>query len=128
MVKIMIIDDQPLLSKWLVEDLSIENYRILRTEDVDDIHENMRTFMPDILLLDIFFGGYERWDILHRIKLESPQLPVLLVGSYENFTHNPRIDEADGYVIKDIYTNKLEHKMKELLTRIYFKQPATTSL
>lgn len=111
----MIIDDQPLLTKWLSEVFSDETYLISQTANADDIREDISTFIPDIILLDIHFDGFERWDILHRIKLEFHDIPVLIMGTYDNFAHDPRVAEADGYVIKDIYTDKLESKMVELL-------------
>jgi len=116
MIKIMIIDQQPLLAKWLFGDLENEKYHIRRIADVDNIPKDIKAFMPDIILLDICFEGYERWDILHRIKLESSHIPVLIMSAYENVTRDPRIAEADGYIIKDIYMDKLEQKIEGLLT------------
>jgi CheY-like chemotaxis protein len=71
MLNIMLIDDQALLAKWLREDLSDEKYQISHTTNTGDIHDDIATFKPDIILLDICFDGFERWDILHWIKLKS---------------------------------------------------------
>lgn len=121
MVKVIVIDEQPLLPKWLFEDLSNQEYHISWTANVDDISEDIKTFMPDIILLDIHLEGFERWDILHRIKLEFPSIPILIVSSYDNLAHDSRLAEADGYITKDIYTKEVENKMKELCTPINFE-------
>ena len=115
MIRVMIIDEQPLLTKQLFEDFSDDKYQISQMRQADGISERIRAFMPDIILLDLWLSGLERWDILHRIKLDSPYLPVIIVSTYETFAHDPRMGEADGFVIKDIYTGKLENKIMELL-------------
>jgi DNA-binding response OmpR family regulator len=114
MLKIMIIDDELLLAKWLCEDLSDEKYQISQITNVDDIHNDIAAFMPDIILLDICLDGFERWEIIRWIKLESPHIPILIVGTYDSIADDPRLGQADGYIIKDIYMNKIENKIKEL--------------
>jgi DNA-binding response OmpR family regulator len=114
MLKIMIIDDQPLLARCLCEDLSDENYLISQTTNIDDIYDDLAAFMPDIILLDVCLNGIERWDILRRIKLESPHIPILIVGTYPSIADDPRLGQADGYIIKDIYMDKVKDKLKEM--------------
>lgn len=114
MLNIMLIDDQPLLAKWLREDLSDKEYQISQITNTDDIYDNIATFKPDIILLDICLHGFERWDILHWIKLKSPHVPVLIVCTYDSIVDDLRLGQADGYIIRDIYMNKIENKVKEL--------------
>lgn len=115
MIKIIVIEDRPLLAEWLFEDLSNQDYHISWTANVDDISEANRTSTPDIILLDMHLDGFERWDILRRTKLESPHIPVLIVSTYDSIVHDPRLAQADGYITKDIYTKDVENKIKELL-------------
>ena len=114
MLNILIIDDQPLLAKWLGEDLLDEKYQISRITDIDDIHNDIAEIKPDIIFLDIWLGGFERWDILNQIKLISPNIPILILGSYDSIAGDPRLDKADGYIIKDIYMDVVKDKMKAL--------------
>ena len=114
MLNIMIIDDQPLLAKWLGEDLLDEQYQISRITDFDDIHDDIAEIKPDIIFLDIWTGGFERWDILNQLKLKSPNIPILILGTYDSIAGDPRLDKADGYIIKDIYMNEVKEKMNAL--------------
>jgi two-component system nitrogen regulation response regulator NtrX len=114
MLNILIIDDQPLLAKWLGEDLLDEKYQISRITDVDDIYDDIAEIKPDIIFLDVWIGGFERWDILNQIKLISPNIPILILGSYDSIADDPRLDKADGYIIKDIYMDVFKDKMKAL--------------
>lgn len=110
----MIVDEQPLLAKWLREDLSGEIYHISHTDKIDNISEEIMTFSPEIIILDISFDGFERWEILNRIKLEFPHIPVLLVSPYDNVIYDKRAVKADGVIIKDIYMNEVKDKIKTL--------------
>jgi DNA-binding response OmpR family regulator len=110
----MVIDEQPLLAKWLFEDLSEENYNILHTDDIGDIQDDIAGMVPDVILLDFCFDGFERWDVLHWIKLESPHVPVIIMGLYDSVAEDPRIGKADGFIVKDIYMHKIQDKLKEL--------------
>ena len=103
MTKIMIIDDQPLLAKWLTNDLVDEEYHISWMVNADNIKEDIRKFMPDIVLLDICLNGFERWDILERIKIKYPHLPVLIekmqwhsIGRWEALVGRTGRDGSEG--------------------------------
>lgn len=115
MANILIIDDQPYLEKLLSEDLSEEGHRLTCVEEAAKAMEELRSSRFDIVLLDLHLQGFEGWDLLHWLKLKHPLLPVLIVTAYDNFVDDPRLAEADGYVIKDIYTDKLKKKIEEVL-------------
>jgi DNA-binding response OmpR family regulator len=117
MANILIIDDEPYLEKLLSEDLSEQGHRITSASSAEKAVEKLYLCKPDIILLDLHLEGFERWDLLHRIKLEDSLLPVLIVTAYNGFINEPRLAEADGYVIKDIYTDALIKKIEELLAR-----------
>jgi len=39
---------------------------------------------------------------LAKIKRAAPNLPVLIFSAYDSYTEDPRLAQADGYVVKDI--------------------------
>lgn len=110
MANILIIDD-----KIHSEDLPMEGHHVTYVEELGDVMEELRSYRPDIVLLDLYFEGFEGWALLHRIKLKSPHLPVLIVTAYDNFIGDFRLAQADGYVIKDVFTDKLQKKVEEVL-------------
>jgi DNA-binding response OmpR family regulator len=117
MANILIIDDQPYLKELLSEDFGERGHRITMAENINEAMETLRWRRPDIVLLDLHLQGLERWDLLHRIKLEDSQLPVLIVTAYNGTLSDHRLAEADGYVIKDIYPDILQKKIEEVLAR-----------
>lgn len=115
MANVLIIDDQPHLWEMLSEDLSEDGHCITCVAEARDAMEKLRLCRPDIVLLDLYLQGFEGWDVLHRLKLKAPRLPVLIVTAYDNFIDDPRLAEADGYVIKEIDTDKLKKRIEEVL-------------
>lgn len=116
MANILIIDDQPHLGEMLSSDLSEDGHCVTCVAEVRDAMEKLRLCRPDIVLLDLYLQGFEGWDVLHRLKLIDSRIPVLIVTAYDNFIDDPRLAEADGYVIKSVCTDNLKGKIKELLT------------
>lgn len=112
----MIIDDKPYMSSLISEDLSREGHTLACFEDAVAAMDEFPFRMPDIVLLDLYFKGFENWDTLRSMKARYPDLPVIIFSAYKNFLDDPRIDEADGYVIKNIYTGELKNKIQEVLT------------
>lgn len=116
MANIMIIDGHTSFTEWLSGTLFDKGHMISWSVDIDDVIEKIRTFMPDIVLLDIYLDGFERSNVLHRIKREYPRLPVLIVTAYKPHVRDSRFAQADGYVIKDIQTDKLVKKIEQMIT------------
>ena len=117
MANIMIIDEQTSFTDWLSGTLFDEGHMILWSMDANDAIENVRTFIPDIILFDIYLNGFERLDLLHRIKLEYPRIPVIIMTAYKLCLHDSHFAQADGYVIKEVHTDNVVKKIEQMLTR-----------
>ncbi len=117
MAHILIVDDQPYLKELLWEDLRNEGHRITWVAEEDEAMESIRSSRPDIVLLDLYLNGFEGWSLLSHIKNEEPRLPVLIVSAYDSYKDDSRLAQADGYVVKDIYTDQLKNRIYDTLAR-----------
>jgi DNA-binding NarL/FixJ family response regulator len=71
-----------------------------------------------VVLLDLYLDGFKGWDILDDIKRIAPKLPVLILTAYDTFQEDPRLSQADGYVIKSfVNLDKLKEKLAGVLER-----------
>lgn len=113
---ILIVDDQPNLQELFSEELRDEGYGIASLSETKSIWEYLKDFKPDLVLLDLFLNGIKGWDLLHQIKRRYPHLPVLIVTAYDSYANDPRLSEAEGYVIKDFFAvDRLKQKIAEAL-------------
>ncbi|MDZ7700363.1 MAG: response regulator [Deltaproteobacteria bacterium] len=115
MANILIIDDQPFLAELISEAFFAEGHCIKRVKDFRAAVEEIGSGKPDMALLDLYLQGTESWDLLHLLKLKAPSLPVLVVTPHDDVITDPRLSEADGYLIKDIYMDRLKTKISEVL-------------
>ena len=64
--------------------------------------ELVATKKPDLLILDVRMSGGDGLYVLGRVKLDRPELPVILLSTYDNPTYVARAVAlgASGYVLK----------------------------
>ena len=118
MPDILIVDDQPYLQEFFSEELTNEGYGVVSVTDAESVRDYLRDSRPDIVLLDLYLNGFEGWDLLKELKNEDPKLPVLIVTAYDNYVNDPRLSEADGYVVKSfVQFDDLKQKIADVLGR-----------
>ena len=115
MTKILIVDDQPCVRELLSEELILEGYRVAMAGDVESVRENLRFSKPDLVLLDLYLDGAEGFRVLRDIKEQNPNLPVIIFTAYDSYVDDPRLSQADGYVIKSIDLDELKGKIADVL-------------
>ena len=116
MALILIVDDQPHLQELFSEELTDEGYRVMSVSEAESVKGYLRDSKPDLVLLDLYLNGFEGWDLLRDIKDKYPHLPVLIVTAYDSYVNDPRVSQADGFVIKNsVALNRLKQKIAEVL-------------
>ncbi|NVM20669.1 MAG: response regulator [Desulfobacterales bacterium] len=114
MKKILIVDDQPCVRELLSEELICEGYRVSSVGDAESVRGYIRSSRPDLVLLDLYLDGPEGWEVLRDIKRQDPRLPVVILTAYDSFVDDPRLAQADAYVIKSIDLGELKCKIADL--------------
>ena len=115
MEHIMIVDDQPFYAAYLAGDLEKIGYGVEVVSLAEEVLIRIEETKPDLVLLDLYLGGFEGFDLLRDIKFRIPHLPVIILSAYDTFRIDPRTERADAYEIKNIDTDKIKEKVSELL-------------
>lgn len=68
----------------------------------EEVLRKVSESMPDLVLLDVRMPGGDGLHVLGRLKLDHPNLPVVLFSTYDNPTYVARAVAlgASGYVLK----------------------------
>ena len=115
MAKILIVDDQSCVRELLSEELLSEGYRVTTAGDAESISGHLRFSRPDLIVLDLYLDGPDGIGVLRDIKREDPDLPVIIFTAYDSYMDDPRLSQADGYVIKSICLDELKGKIANVL-------------
>jgi DNA-binding NtrC family response regulator len=117
MAKILIIDDQQCVRELISEELISEGYWVHSLGDAKSVKVNLRFSKPDLVLLDLCLDEADGFGVLHDIKGQYPNIPVIIYTAYDSYREDPRVSRADGYVIKSMAFDELKEKMADILVQ-----------
>lgn len=114
--KILIIDDEKELCALLDEYFSEEGYLIDSAHDGQSGVEKVKTFKPDIILLDYRMPGWDGSKVLKMVR-EFSSSPIICVSAV---TDQETIDEclrlgAISYMLKPINLDELSQAIRSKL-------------
>ena len=90
MYHVMIVDDELYARTRLKVDLCLERDGFLVDREAangQEALEKIRCLCPDILLTDMRMPGMNGVDLIERVKQMYPELPVIALSGYEDFTY-----------------------------------------
>lgn len=117
--KVLIVDDHEVIRmglRVLFENTDIEIAAEAST--ASEALEAIGTANPDVVLLDIRMEGGDGLNALGRLKLDHPDLPVILFSAYDNPTYIARAVAlgASGYVLKSAPPERLIEALRTALS------------
>jgi two-component system response regulator (stage 0 sporulation protein F) len=80
--------------------------------DAESVKKCLDSSLPDMVLLDLYLKGFDGWEVLGDINNRNPGLPVLIVTAYDSFMDDPRVSQADGYIVKSF--TRLDEIMEKI--------------
>jgi len=95
-------------------------------QDGVDCLESVRRLVPDVLVLDLEMPRLNGLDVLHRLRVENPGLPVIMCSSYTEHGARSTLEAlacgASDYVTKPAeqrdFASAMQSLAKQLLPRI----------
>ncbi|MBE3039599.1 MAG: response regulator [Chloroflexi bacterium] len=86
MVKVLLADDDFTMVALLKTLLGIEGYQVATLLDkTGDLLDNIRHEKPDVLLIDIFLGGYNGMNVVRQIRAmpDMKDLKIVMVSGID---------------------------------------------
>lgn len=123
-MKILIIEDDPAISRLLSLTLTNANYICQTCPDGDTAPEQIDAFAPDLILLDIMLPGTDGFGLLEYIRpLGIPTIMVTARDETEMKVRGLR-EGADDYLAKPFDLAELLARVEAVLRRAGNLQPA----
>lgn len=115
MAKILAIDEYPSIRDLLSEELTEVGNVVASTGDLNLIPDLLRTFDPDLIILDPYVRGEMHWESLEWIKKQKPHLPILIFATpYKEDSHQFQVD---SWVAKSFLFDDLKQKIIKILEK-----------
>src|SRR5690625_4347877 len=122
MIKVMIVDDHPLVREGLKKVVSKGSMDIevrYEASNAAEMQEMLSNELPDIVILDIAMPGRSGMDVLKDIKNLYPELPVLMLSMHpeDRFAVRAMKAGAAGYLTKTSISDELVKAIRIIVTQ-----------
>jgi two-component system alkaline phosphatase synthesis response regulator PhoP len=119
MTKILVIDDEPSITKLVSAYLKPEGYEVFIASDGNAGLKAARAFKPDLVILDVMLPGMDGIELLSRLRRESDVYVIMLTAKTEETDKIVGLSVgADDYVTKPFSPRELAARVKAALRRI----------
>ncbi len=122
MPKVLLIEDEESLRKLYTKILNAKNYTVEAAADGEDALSVLKTFRPDVIVLDIVMPHYNGVEFLKILKNDSELkgIPVVMLTALSEMR---KITEcldmgAVGYITKDSPVEEIVQRLNFLIESI----------
>jgi DNA-binding response OmpR family regulator len=119
MKRVLVVEDQRDLASLLAHNLRHEGLDVRTVEDGREALPTVRSWQPDLVILDLMLPGMDGFEILRGIRGDGRDVPVLILsarGEEQDKIRGFRLD-ADQYVTKPFSLVELLERVHALLRR-----------
>ncbi|MDB4676947.1 response regulator transcription factor [bacterium] len=113
--RLLVVDDHEIIRLGLRLMLQGTDLEIIgEATNAAEALEGVTNLRPDVVLMDIRMEGGDGLNALGRMKLDHPDLPIVLYSAYDNPTYIARAVAlgASGYVLKSAPRERLQDALK----------------
>ncbi len=115
---VLVVDDDPKITRMLKRALSFEGYSVETASDGASGLEAVKQQEPDLVILDILMPGVDGIEVCRRIRGEGDTPILLLTAKDEVGDRVAGLDSgADDYVVKPFALEELLARVRALLRR-----------
>ncbi len=118
-INVLVVDDEAVLAEMVSMALRYEGWNISTAGDGSSAIATARAQRPDVVVLDVMLPDMSGLDVLHKLREENPQLPVLLLTAKDAVEDRIAGLTAGGddYVTKPFSIEEVVLRLRALLRR-----------
>jgi len=125
--KILVIDDEPLITESLEYSLKQEGFQVVVAHDGHQALEVAREEAPDLIVLDIMLPGMDGWETCRRLRQESTVPIIMLTARGQEIDRVLGLEMgADDYLAKPFSFRELLARIRAVFRRMAFEETAKT--
>lgn len=116
--RILVVDDEPRMTRFIRMNLELEGYQVIEAHNGLEALEEVRTKLPDLVILDVMMPELDGFETLEMLR-EISNVPVIMLTVRADEEDKVRgLDlGADDYITKPFGTRELVSRVKAVLRR-----------
>lgn len=122
-IKILVIDDEPVVCEFVKKGLQRRNYKVLvaKKGTIGLLLASCKWHKPNLVLLDLMMEGIDGFEVLRKLR-NNPQtkyIPVIIVTARLDYASKIKAEGlyCDDYIVKPVTLETLVTKIEELLIK-----------
>lgn len=125
---ILVVDDEPQISRVLKTTLTSQGYTVRTASDGDEAVQVMKEWAPDLVITDLRMPNFGGLDLCRHIRTKS-RIPIIVlsVKGEERIKVDALDAGADDYVTKPFSVNELLARVRAALRRANAHEPPESS-
>lgn len=118
-IRVLVVDDEQSLTDLLRMALRYEGWDVRTAADGHAALAAVRDFRPDALVLDVMMPGLDGLEVLHRLRAQNDDTPVLFLTAKDSLDDRLAGLTAGGddYVTKPFSLDEIVARIKAILRR-----------
>jgi DNA-binding response OmpR family regulator len=122
MAKILVVDDEPAILRFVVKILEARDHDVISAEDGAKALEMAQKEIPDVMVLDVNLPRMTGFDVCRTLKSDEATKKIgiiLITAAYTSVEDAGEGEDcgADEYVIKPFLREVLLHNVERLLAK-----------
>ena len=120
MPKLLMIDDDKDMLEVTKALLGKKGFEVAAYANWEDALQDIETFQPQIILLDVFLSGIDGLEICKKLKgmQHTRHIPVLIFSAYPRVAESVTYEYgADDFIAKPFEVNELITKVHSILSQ-----------
>ena len=118
-VRVLIVDDEPAISELVSMALRYEKFDVRTAATGGEAVSEAAEFQPDVIVLDIMLPDFDGIEVMRRIRVDHPGIPVLFLTAKDAV--NDRVigltAGGDDYVTKPFSVEELVARIRAMVRR-----------
>jgi len=118
-VRVLIVDDDPSMSRFLSSFLTRQNYDASTAANGEEAIRMFRVYDPTLVLLDMAMTGMDGIETLERLKQIKPEVSAIIVSGQKDpdLIFKASKAGADDYILKPFEPRDLEQRIARVLDK-----------
>jgi two-component system KDP operon response regulator KdpE len=117
MQRVLVVDDEPPIRRFLRTSLSAQGYHVIEAEDGPSAKSALRQNAVDVIVLDLGLPGLDGFEIIKQLREQGSTIPIVVLSSRTDEAGKVRALDlgADDYVTKPFGMDELIARLRTAL-------------